>query len=126
MGMLPILLGAVVGYVIAWALGLVNFALVSQADWITVPNITLPAFDNPQAWGAVVGIALIAIATVPESTAHLYQMSLYIDQLAKNLGAPLWRSRNSSVSIWWLTAAMTLLSASWVDAPAPTTARTIA
>ena len=27
--------------------------------------------------------AIIAIATIPESTAHLYQMSLYIDQLAK-------------------------------------------
>jgi uracil permease len=38
----------------------------------------------------VTGIALIAIATIPESTAHLYQMSLYIDQLAKELGrAPL-------------------------------------
>jgi len=30
-------------------------------------------------------VALIAIATIPESTAHLYQMSLYIDQLAKDL-----------------------------------------
>jgi uracil permease len=33
----------------------------------------------------VVSIALIAIATIPESTAHLYQMSLYIDALAKEL-----------------------------------------
>lgn len=31
-------------------------------------------------------IALIAIATIPESTAHLYQMSLYIDALAKEVG----------------------------------------
>jgi uracil permease len=31
-------------------------------------------------------IALIFIATVPESTAHLYQMSLYIDELAAELG----------------------------------------
>lgn len=31
-------------------------------------------------------IALIFIATVPESTAHLYQMSLYIDTLATELG----------------------------------------
>jgi uracil permease len=29
---------------------------------------------------------MIAIATVPESTAHLYQMSLYIDQLALEVG----------------------------------------
>jgi uracil permease len=55
-----------------------------------MPHFTFPAFTNPNAWAAVSGIALIAIATIPESTAHLYQMSLYIDQLAKDLGrAPL-------------------------------------
>ena len=55
-----------------------------------VPAFTFPAFADPNAWAAVTGIALIAIATIPESTAHLYQMSLYIDQLAKELGrAPL-------------------------------------
>ncbi len=55
-----------------------------------MPAFTFPAFTDPNAWAAVTGIALIAIATIPESTAHLYQMSLYIDQLAKELGrAPL-------------------------------------
>ena len=34
----------------------------------------------------MVSIALIAVATIPESTAHLYPMSLYIDRLAKGLG----------------------------------------
>ena len=90
LGMLPILLGAVLGYTIAFALGLVDFARVGQAAWIAVPNFTMPAFGDPRAWGAITGIALIAIATVPESTAHLYQMSLYIDRLAAELGrAPL-------------------------------------
>ncbi len=90
LGMLPILLGAVVGYAVATALGLVDFTAVGAAPWLRVPAITLPAFGDPRAWGAVVSIALIAIATIPESTAHLYQMSLYIDQLAKELGrAPL-------------------------------------
>ena len=38
----------------------------------------------------LVSTPVFAIATIPESTAHLYQMSLYIDQLAKELGrAPL-------------------------------------
>ena len=90
LGMLPILLGAIVGYLVAWAMGLVNFDAVAQADWIRWPSITFPAFGDPNAWSVVAGIALIAIATIPESTAHLYQMSLYIDQLAKELGrAPL-------------------------------------
>jgi uracil permease len=86
LGMLPILLGAVVGYLVAIPFGLVKFAAVMEAAWFRVPNITLPAFTDPRAWSVVISVALIAIATIPESTAHLYQMSLYIDQLAKDLG----------------------------------------
>jgi uracil permease len=86
LGMLPILLGAIVGYIVAIPFGLVDFSLIDKADWIRIPPLTFPAFENPAAWGAVLSIALIAIATIPESTAHLYQMSLYIDQLAKELG----------------------------------------
>jgi uracil permease len=86
-GMLPILLGAIVGYIVSlFVPGLVTFDKVAQAQWIAFPHITFPAFTDPRAWGAVMSIALIAIATIPESTAHLYQMSLYIDQLAKELG----------------------------------------
>jgi uracil permease len=86
LGMLPILLGAIVGYIVSIPFGLVKFGLIGQAAWVRVPNITLPAFGDPHAWASVASIALIAIATIPESTAHLYQMSLYIDQLAKELG----------------------------------------
>jgi uracil permease len=95
-GMLPILLGAIVGWLVSLAIQLstgtqlIDFAIISQEKWIRWPAFTLPAFTDPNAWAAVTGIALIAIATIPESTAHLYQMSLYIDQLAKELGrAPL-------------------------------------
>lgn len=89
-GMLPILLGAIVGWLISVAFGLVNFEIIGAAQWIQAPHWTFPAFGDPRAWAAITGIALIAIATIPESTAHLYQMSLYIDQLAKELGrAPL-------------------------------------
>jgi uracil permease len=85
LGMLPILLGAVFGYVVAIPFGLVNFANVNSADWLAIPQFTFPAFDNPAAWGMALSIALIFIATVPESTAHLYQMSLYIDELAAEM-----------------------------------------
>ncbi len=85
-GMLPILLGAVVGWLVSIPFGLVNFGLIAQAPLLAFPKFTFPAFTDPHAWGAITGIALIAIATIPESTAHLYQMSLYIDQLAKELG----------------------------------------
>ena len=92
LGMLPILLGAIVGYLVAIPFGLLANApaTIADAKWIRVPAITLPAFTDPNAWAVVFSVALIAIATIPESTAHLYQMSLYIDALAKELGrAPL-------------------------------------
>lgn len=91
-GMLPILLGAIAGYLVAAIFfpDMMNYAPIGSAKWVQFPKFTLPDFGNPNAWKAVTGIALIAIATIPESTAHLYQMSLYIDQLAKELGrAPL-------------------------------------
>jgi uracil permease len=81
-GMLPILFGAIFGYIIAIPFGLVSFANVASAAWFELPKFTFPAFTNPAAWGMALSIALIFIATVPESTAHLYQMSLYIDALA--------------------------------------------
>lgn len=85
LGMLPILLGAIFGYVVSIPFGLVSFDKVATAGWLELPKFTLPAFGNPEAWGMALSIALIFIATVPESTAHLYQMSLYIDELAAEL-----------------------------------------
>ncbi len=87
LGMLPILLGAIVGYLVAIPFGLLKDApkTIGDAAWVRVPNITFPAFLDPNAWAVVVSISLIAIATIPESTAHLYHMSLYIDALAKEL-----------------------------------------
>jgi len=84
-GMLPILLGAIGGYIFALIFGIVDFSPVVNETWLRLPHITLPAFGDGRAWGMAISIALIAIATIPESTAHLYQMSLYIDQLAKDL-----------------------------------------
>lgn len=82
-GMLPILLGAVVGYIVAIPLGLVDFAKITNANLITAPHLTLPYFSGDLSMTAVIGIAIMAIATIPESTAHLYQISLYIDHLAE-------------------------------------------
>ncbi|MBN1180306.1 MAG: xanthine permease [Anaerolineae bacterium] len=85
-GLLPILFGAVAGYLISIPFGLVSFDPVAVEPWFRIPRFTLPAFGDPRAWSAVGTIAVIAIATIPESTAHLYQISLYVDQLAKRMG----------------------------------------
>ncbi len=86
LGMLPILFGAVFGYIISAALGIIDYSVIANAQWLRVPAFTMPAFGDPRAWELVVSISLIAIATIPESTAHLYQMSLYIDTLAEQMG----------------------------------------
>lgn len=85
-GMLPILLGAIVGYVVAIPMGLVDFSIIAQTNVITPPHITFPNFGHEMAATAIVSIAVMAIATIPESTAHLYQISLYVDHLAEELG----------------------------------------
>ena len=94
LGMLPILLGAAAGYVVSLFAGMVKFAPVHEAPWLRLPAFSLPDFANPNALTAVLAIAPIAVATIPESTAHLYQISLYIDRLAEDLGRkPLKTSR---------------------------------
>jgi uracil permease len=85
-GLIPILLGAVVGYVLAAFTGQVDFSAFTNAPWFAVPRFSLPAFGDPRGWAAVGTIAVIAIATIPESTAHLYQISLYVDNLADRMG----------------------------------------
>jgi uracil permease len=85
-GMLPVLLAAIVGYVVSIPLGLVNFAAFGQEALIRAPSIVFPVFNDPLTLTAIVGIGVMAIATIPESTAHLYQISLYVDHLAEEQG----------------------------------------
>ncbi len=85
-GMLPVLLGAIVGYIFAALLGMVNFASIGQTAWFTAPRITFPNFGHELTVTVLVGVGIMAIATIPESTAHLYQISLYVDHLAEEMG----------------------------------------
>jgi len=85
-GMLPILLAAIVGYIVAIPLGLVNFAAFGKEALIRAPQINFPTFGDPLTMTVIVGVGIMAIATIPESTAHLYQISLYVDHLADELG----------------------------------------
>ena len=82
LGQLPILFGVLVGYVVALAMGKVDFSPVANASFIQAPHFTLPIVS----WGAVAAIMPIAIATIPESTAHLFQIDIYVNNLAKKRG----------------------------------------
>jgi len=87
-GMLPVLLGAVAGYIVSAlvAPGSVSFAAIAAAPLFQLPHLTFPSFSGPLVATAIVSISIMAIATIPESTAHLYQMSLYIDRFAEETG----------------------------------------
>ena len=76
---LPILFGILVGYVVSIPLGLVDFSQIFANGIIQVPHFTLPIPN----WAAVLAIMPIAIATIPESTAHLFQLDIYVNNLAK-------------------------------------------
>ncbi|HSL42281.1 MAG TPA: solute carrier family 23 protein [Anaerolineales bacterium] len=88
LGMIPVLLGAIVGYIFS-AIVAPNpdqFAPLATAPWFAAPHFTFPSFTGSLIWTAIFSIAVMAIATVPESTAHLYQISLYVDRLADDMG----------------------------------------
>ena len=100
LGQLPLLLGALTGCLAAgllYVLDPVNmnfFRQISQAaldasSWKLGDGsfFALPAFTLPKvSWLAVAAIMPIAIATIPESTAHIYQLDIYVDDLAKKKG----------------------------------------
>jgi uracil permease len=88
LGMLPILLGAVVGYLLSAVVdpGSVNLSAVVAAPVFQVPHVTFPTFTGAFIVTAIVSISIMAIATIPESTAHLYQISLYVDRFAEETG----------------------------------------
>jgi uracil permease len=59
---------------------------VAETPVFVAPHLTWPAVSGPMLATAIFSIAIMAIATIPESTAHLYQISLYVDRLAQEQG----------------------------------------
>lgn len=67
LGRLAILLGVVIGYVVAIAQGQVDFTRVQQADWVGLPQFTGPSFDA-SVLGLFVPVVLVLIA---ENVGHV-------------------------------------------------------
>lgn len=103
LGQLPLLLGAGVGCLVT---AIIYFAgggtdsmnlfdqmttesLVAASVWKAGDGsiFALPAFSLPKvSLEAVVAIMPIAIATIPESTAHMYQLDIYVNDVARRKG----------------------------------------
>jgi uracil permease len=101
LGQLPLLLGAAIGCLVA---GILYFAggaeynlfrslpaeVLAASTWKLGDGslFALPAFTLPKvSWAAVAAIMPIAIATIPESTAHIYQLDTYVNDVARSKGS---------------------------------------
>ncbi|HHW31511.1 MAG TPA: xanthine permease [Clostridiaceae bacterium] len=89
-GQLPLILGPIVGCIVAFiiklATGIDLFRVLP--DTAKSGIFALPIFTLPRpSWAAVAAIMPIAIATIPESTAHVYQLDIYVNDFAKKKGS---------------------------------------
>jgi uracil permease len=85
-GQLPLLLGPIVGCIAAFIIQLVTGVSLfrtlpesANSGIFAPPIFTLP---KPTLF-AIAAIMPVAIATIPESTAHVYQLDIYVNDLAR-------------------------------------------
>lgn len=99
LGQLPLLLGAAVGCFTAFLV----YHFAGENLFRTLPAealaastwklgngaiFALPAFSLPKmSWASILAIMPIAIATIPESTAHIYQLDTYVNNIALKKGS---------------------------------------
>lgn len=67
MRIIPILVGIVTGYVLAWAMGVTSFGAVSDSSWLQAPTFTTPHFE----WAAILTIVPASLVVVAEHIGHL-------------------------------------------------------
>jgi uracil permease len=77
LGQLPILIGIIAGYIVAIPFNLIDFTPVAATAFFEIPHFTFPVWNA----AAVFAIMPIALATLPESTSHLFQIDLYVNKL---------------------------------------------
>ncbi|MCX7568374.1 uracil permease [Tumebacillus sp. DT12] len=67
LGVIPILLGIIGGYVFAAVQGQVDFSKVAEASWFALPHFQAPTVS----WTAALLIAPVALVTIAEHVGHL-------------------------------------------------------
>jgi len=83
LGVIPILLGIIGGYVASAVFGLIDFAKVGEAAWFAVPEFTMPTVS----WTAALLIAPVALVTIAEHIGHLIVTERIVGRnLMKNPG----------------------------------------
>ncbi|MCH3922310.1 solute carrier family 23 protein [Limosilactobacillus sp.] len=82
LGLIPILLGIVGGYLIACLFGIVDFTPVMRAYWFSLPDFQVPFVTyRPQLyWGAILSMAPIAFVTMTEHLGHIMVLNELTDR----------------------------------------------
>lgn len=86
----PIVAGVFIGSIAAFMTGNLNTAPFHMANWFEVPKFVFPNFLAAESYEYAIALALLAISTIPESTAHLSQVGIYTNNIAekRNLAKP--------------------------------------
>ena len=66
-GRLSILIGAIVGYLVAWISGQVHFDAVKHAKWFGLPDFTAPSFHT----GVIVVFLPVVLVLIAENVGHV-------------------------------------------------------
>lgn len=83
LGIIPILIGVLSGYVLAMFMGVVDFTAIDKASWFAMPTIYTPTFNL----SAIAIIAPAALVVVAEHIGHLYVTGNIVGKdLAKDPG----------------------------------------
>ncbi|TCV91949.1 uracil permease [Biostraticola tofi] len=67
LAIIPILIGVLVGYALSFAMGVVDFTAVSDADWFALPTFYRPRFE----WIAMLTVLPAALVVIAEHVGHL-------------------------------------------------------
>lgn len=79
----PVVAGVAVGCIVALVTGKLNITPLHVANWFNMPRFVLPNFIAPESYEYAIALALLAISTIPESTAHLSQVGIYTNNIAR-------------------------------------------
>lgn len=78
--LLPVVCGIIVGYVVAWIMGLVDMSAIGTAPWFSLPK-TISCFQLPQfAWEPFLFMIPVAIAPVIEHIGDVYVVGAVADK----------------------------------------------
>ncbi|MCF6515190.1 uracil permease [Lactobacillus sp. S2-2] len=82
LGLIPILLAIIIGYIVSMFFGLVDFSKISSAPWFKLPAFDIIGinYNFNIHWGAIIAMAPIAFVTMTEHMGHL----MVLDELTDN------------------------------------------